>query len=91
MPFSGSATQLKTLIISNMTANLPDAQAIPNLDAFAGALATAIETWILSAGANGIQVTTNPGQTLTGACPAGGGPLAGGVTIGTGTGIGNIV
>lgn len=88
MPFSGSSTQLKSLIIANMTANLPDAQAIPNLDAFAGALASAIETWILAAGANGISVTTNPGQSVA---TAGTAASQQGATTGPGTGIGSIV
>ena len=88
MPFSGSSTQLKSLIIANMTANLPDAQAIPNLDAFAGALATAIETWIISAGANGISVTTNPGQAVS---TAGSATSQQGATTAPGTGIGSIV
>lgn len=88
MPFTGSSNTLKSLIIANMTANLPDAQAIPNLDAFAGALATAIETWILQAGVNGISVTTNPGQAVT---TAGSPTTQQGSTTAPGTGIGSII
>lgn len=88
MPFTGSSTQLKSLILANLTPLLPDPAAIANLDAFATALSLAMEQWMISAGANSVQSIVAPGQAVTTA----GSPTAqAGATVSPGNAIGNII
>lgn len=72
MPFTGSAPALANLIVLNMTPiiNASDPTAVANLQATANALATAIESWILTAGVGCIQGSVAPG------IPTAGGPTA---------------
>jgi|CXWL01.1.fsa_nt_gi hypothetical protein len=90
MPFTGSSVQLANLIVLNMAplVNASDPTAMANLQSTANALATAIEAWILTAGANSVNSIVAVGiPVITAGSPT----TQSGATTSVGTAIGSLL